>query len=89
MFSGLDLSWNTAIQALIIAVSTWYVRRGSKRDSAVVKNTAEIQISTMDQILDRLSHLELDMRLVKGSFLKEPEVNLNETTKGRSHGKSI
>lgn len=87
----MEPSWNTAIQALIIALSTWYVRRGSKKDTAAVKSNSEFQISNVaDQILQRLDKLEVDMRLVKASFLKEPDPagNQNET-KGRVHGKSI
>lgn len=33
----IEADWNTVAQALILALSTWYMRRGSKKDSESVK----------------------------------------------------
>lgn len=85
-----ELGWQAAIQAVLVALSTWYVRRGSKKDSTEVKRTTAVltQIHS-DEIGERISYLEtnvrgltVDMELVKRVVLHEPH------TKGGSHGSS-
>lgn len=67
----MQFDWNTAAQAVLIAVSTWYVRRGSKKDS---NNASEFSTVV---ILSRLGSLERDMKEVKNAIMKEPR-NLPE-----------
>jgi hypothetical protein len=66
-------SWGTALQALIIAGCTWYVRSGSKKhaDAAaatVVRGTAAQ--STSNDILARVTAIETDLALVKACTVK-------------------
>lgn len=68
----MDLGWNTAIQAVIIAGCTWYMRRGSRRDSDQVVMRTAAQ-STSNDILDRVKAVELDLALVKQATVKETQ----------------
>jgi len=84
------LDWSAAIQAAIIALSAWYVRRGSKRDSKTLKVTSDAQLGATQQILDRLSDIEVDLALVKRTLFRESIVAKEpETPKGPERGKSI
>lgn len=64
----MELGWEVVAQAVAIAVCTWYVRRGSKRDSEkassrVIRSTAAQ--STSNDILARMKKVERDLALVK------------------------
>ncbi len=67
----MDLGWGTVVQAVILAVCTWYVRRGSKADAATVVRGTAAQ-STSNEIRDevvklkaQVEELSTDVRLVK------------------------
>lgn len=57
-------AWDNVAQAVIVAVCSWYVRRGSKTDSKASQ-------SSLHEILRRLDALELDMGLVKRASVKD------------------
>jgi len=57
--------WSAAVQGLIVAVCTWYVRRGNKKDS-------ESNHCLNNEIIDRLSILEVDVALIKQATLRQP-----------------
>lgn len=64
--------WSTVIQTVILAVSTWYLRKGSKKDTAVataavVKSTASQ--STSDEILTRVAKLEDDVSHLREMYV--------------------
>ena len=71
----MDVTWSTVVQSVILAVCTWYVRRGSKKDAASIKRTAQdhdqVLVETSTAILDRLNKLELDMQLIKHTIFKK------------------
>lgn len=60
----IEADWNTVAQALILALSTWYMRRGSKKDSESVKKITAHQSTTLE-ILDRVKRLEFEVYLIK------------------------
>lgn len=70
----MDLTWSAVIQSIILAICTWYVRRGSKKDSESVKRTTEIHDkvseSKSNEINDRLKRLESDMEFIKHVLIK-------------------
>lgn len=68
----LDLGWNGAIQAVIVAGCTWYIRRGSKIDSISLKAAGE---TTIREVLDRLKALEVDIALVKRTMLGQNNIS--------------
>ena len=70
----MDLDWGTAIQALILAACTWYMRRGSKADARKVAQSTASQ-TTSDEILARVVALEVDVSLVKRATLKETGID--------------
>lgn len=84
-----NFDWNTAVQAIVIAFSTWYVRRGSKKDSESVKQATASE-GSLNEVLNRLGSLELDMELVKSAILKDPKiVTILGYPKGQKDGQSI
>lgn len=72
----MDLGWAAVLQALTIAVSTWYVRKGSREDAAKVVHGTAAQ-STSNEIRDevvalksQVAELKTDMQLVKRATVK-------------------
>lgn len=66
--------WGTVIQTLIVAICTWYLRRGGKKDTAVatatvVKSTAS-QV-TSDEILKRVAKLETDVSHLREIYVTQ------------------
>lgn len=70
----MELGWAAVVQAVLVAVSTWYVRRGSHQDADRVK-TAAADRAQAHEILTRVKALELDMALVKRAALKENPID--------------
>lgn len=66
----MDLGWSPVLQALILAVCTWYMRNGSKRDAESLRRSSASQ-ATAESILDRLMTVEIDLALVKQITLKQ------------------
>lgn len=83
------LGWSSAAQAVILAVCTWYMRRGSKRDHETLKSTGQAQLSATQQILDRISELEVDMALVKRYLFRDNKLSPIADTKGLERGKTL
>jgi hypothetical protein len=85
------LGWSSVIQAVIVASCSWYVRRGQKRDTAAIRTSSEAHLTVSEQILNRLSGLEVDMTMVKRCMFKDndPKSSMNAETKGLKRGKSI
>jgi hypothetical protein len=69
-----DIGWAAALQAVIIAISTWYVRRGAKQDAGWVARSTAAQ-STSNEILERVKAVELDLALVKRATLKDSSID--------------
>ena len=82
------VGWNGVAQAIIVAICSWYVRRGAKKDSKEIKTAGEAQLSTSQQILDRIGTLEVDMTLVKRCIFRENGVS-QFNSKGFDHGKTV
>jgi hypothetical protein len=70
----MDLGWAAVLQAVIISISTWYVRRGSRQDAVYVAKSTAAQ-STSNDILERVKKLEDDLALVKRITLKDNRID--------------
>lgn len=79
----MELGWSAALQALILAGCTWYMRQGSRADAASVKRTAATQ-ATSSEILKRVVEIETDLALVKQVTLKQAAVDHRGPSKGKS-----
>lgn len=73
---GIELGWGTAVQALILAGCTWYMRRGQKSDTTRVIRSTAAQ-STSEEIRDQVvalkaqvDELATDVRLVKKATVR-------------------
>ena len=68
------MDWNTVAQAVILAISTWYIRRGGKKDREEVKKTTKIVTAAQtEEIVHRINLLEKDFSRMKidVEFLKD------------------
>jgi hypothetical protein len=70
----MEMGWAAVVQALLVAFSTWYVRRGSTQDAKRVEQVTASQ-GTAHEILTRVKHLEEDMALVKRTVFKDNSVD--------------
>lgn len=59
----MELGWSNAIQAIIMMISTWYIRRGGKSDAQGVKNSTAAQ-TTSTEILERVRTLEVKVDVI-------------------------
>lgn len=62
--------WAAVVQAVLLAVATWYVRRGSTEDASRVQRTAADKVQAQD-ILSRVKGLEADLALVKRAIARD------------------
>lgn len=83
------LGWSAVAQAVIVATCSWYVRRGSKKDAKVLEHSNQVQLSTSQEILNRIGDLELDMTLVKRSIFRDNGHTQAQMMKGIDHGKAV
>lgn len=70
----MDLGWAAVIQAVLIALSTWYVRKGSQDDARRVAKLTAGQ-DTADDILTRVKTLEHDLSLVKRLMARDTSID--------------
>lgn len=64
-----SFDWSTASQALIMAISTWYIRRGSKRDKEDVKDNT-ISHDDAKMIWSEVRAMRLDLDSFKQEYYK-------------------
>lgn len=60
----MELGWAAVVQAILIAASAWYVRRGSHQDADRLKDFAAPKGQT-HEILHRIKSLEIDVLWIK------------------------
>lgn len=60
----MELGWGNVVQAVLIAISTWYMRRGNKNDTSSVIRTTAAQ-RTSNEILERVQSLEAQVQLIR------------------------
>lgn len=64
------ITWVEVFQAVTLALCTWYIRRGSKKDTAALKRGTAAQ-STSYEILRRITVLETDVGQIKETMAKK------------------
>jgi hypothetical protein len=69
----MELGWNSVIQAVVLAVCTWYMRRGSVRDSQNLKSYASSH-ADVDLVRKELQSLKHDFEIFKLAYFKNNPV---------------
>jgi hypothetical protein len=78
----MDTGWGTAIQALIVAACTWYMRRGSVKDRENVKRNTSTP-EDVAQVEAQLKKLRADFEILRDAYFKSnPVVDHRGPTKG-------
>lgn len=64
-----QLGWATALQALIIAASTWYMRQGSAKDRENIKRNTSTP-EDVHNLEDELKNLRADFEILRDAYFK-------------------
>ncbi len=68
------MGWEAVLQAVLVAMATWYVRRGSTQDAKRVESVTASQATAHD-ILTRVKALESDIALLKRALASQATID--------------
>ncbi len=83
-----NMGWGAVLQALVLAVCTWYMRHGSKRDASDVKE-ATASPSDVRRVENQVKLLREEFDILKAAYFKQNPVVDDRGPRRDKNGQAI